>query len=216
MNAKKNRDCTLTILGDSISTFQGYIPAHQDTYYPNLEKVPDMQRVEETWWHQLTQRRNIRILKNDSYSGSTVCNHTRDKQPPESAFIYRMTLSLSEAGIAGEKPDVIVIFGGTNDSWLDREIGEVKYSDWTQEELRCVLPAYCKLLDYTTKNNPQAAVYCVFYDEIKPEIIDGMTAAAVHFGANAVRLEGIDKSNGHPTRCGMAQIAQQIERALDA
>lgn len=215
MSENKTRNAKLVILGDSYSTFEGYVPAHQAFYYPNPEKVPDLTRVEETWWHQLTQRRSLRILINDSYSGSTVCNHTRDGQPPESAFIKRMHVTLSENGVLGEKPDAIIIFGATNDSWLDRGIGTVKFENWTQEELRCVLPAYCCLLDYVTKQNPQAEIYCVVNDVLKPEISAGLAMAAQHYGVHAVMLEGIDKSNGHPTVLGMMQIAQQIEREMD-
>ena len=215
MSESKTKNAKLVILGDSYSTFQGYVPENQAFYYPNPEKVPDLARVEETWWHQLTQRRNLRILVNDSYSGSTVCNHTRDGQPPESAFIKRMHVTLSEKGIGGVMPDTIIIFGATNDSWLDRGIGEVKYENWTQEELRCVLPAYCHLLDYVVKHNPQAEIYCVVNDVLKPEITAGLAAAAAHYGVRAVMLEGVDKYNGHPTVLGMAQIAEQIERAMD-
>jgi len=211
----KTRNCSVVILGDSYSTFEGYIPPHQKSYYPNPEKVPDLTLVEETWWYQLTARRNMRILRNDSYSGSTVCNHTRDGQPPESAFIRRMHGSLSVHGVDGEMPNVIIIFGATNDSWLDREIGELKYADWTQQELRCVLPAYCHLLDYVTKCNSRAAIYCVINDVLKPEIRDGIAKAAAHYGVHAVLLEGIEKSFGHPNVLGMTQIAQQIERAMD-
>ena len=211
----KTRDASVVILGDSYSTFEGFIPAHQAFYYPTPERVPDLLRVEQTWWHQLTQRRNLRILINDSYSGSTVCNHTRDGQPPESAFIKRMHVTLSENGVNGEMPDAIIIFGATNDSWLDRGIGEVKFADWTPEELRCVLPAYCHLLDYVTKHNPQAEIYCVINDVLKPEIHAGLIAAAAHYGVRAVVLENVDKSNGHPTALGMAQIAQQIELEMD-
>lgn len=215
MSEKKTKDCTVVILGDSYSTFEGCIPAHQAFYYPKPEKVPDLSKVEETWWHQLTTRRNMRILKNDSYSGSTVCNHTRDGQPPESAFIKRMHVSLSQEGIDGVKPDVILLFGATNDSWLDRAIGEVKFADWTREELRAVVPAYCHLLDYVTAHNAQAEIFCVINDVLKPEISEGLKKAAEHYGVKAVVLEGIDKSNGHPTCLGMTQIAEQIERAME-
>lgn len=213
---KKTRNCTVTILGDSYSTFEGYIPSHQAFYYPTPERVPDLTAVEQTWWHQLTERRNMRILKNDSYSGSTVCNHTRDGQPPESAFIKRMHISLSGQGIGGEQPDVILIFGATNDSWLDRAIGEVKYAGWTEDDLRCALPAYCHLLDYVTAQNPDAQIFCIVNDVLKPDIAKGIVAAAAHYGVHAVELEGIDKTNGHPNVRGMAQIAQQMDFALNS
>lgn len=207
---------TLSILGDSYSTFEGCIPEGQATYYPRPENVPDVLAVEDTWWWQLAQDRRLRILVNDSYSGSTVCAHVRDGQPPESAFIARMHRSLSRAGIGGEQPDVIILFGGTNDSWLDREIGRVQTDGWSEEDLHRVLPAYCRLVSYVKQHNPQARVLCVVNDILKPEIRSGLLLVARHYGAEPVALTGIDKACGHPTRLGMRQIAGQIGQALDA
>ena len=50
---------------------------------------------------------------------------------------------------------------------------------------------------------------------IKDEIRMGLKNAAEHYGAVPVVLHDIDKSNGHPTRLGMAQISAQVEEALD-
>ena len=111
---------------------------------------------------------------------------------------------------------MILLFGATNDSWLDRAIGEVKFADWTQEELRAVVPAYCHLLDYVTARNPQAEIFCVINDVLKPEISAGLKKAAEHYGVKAVMLEGVDKSNGHPTCLGMTQIAEQIDAPAGA
>ena len=124
----KTKDCNVTILGDSYSTFLGCIPEGQAVYYPRIEKVADVTEVSHTWWKPLTERRNMKILINDSYSGSTVCKDTRPGQGPESAFVYRMHNTLSEKGIGGEKffpalldekdpfdPDYITVAYGTND-----------------------------------------------------------------------------------------------------
>ena len=206
--------CTVGILGDSYSTFTGYIPAHQESYYPKPEKVPDVSGVEHTWWMQLTNRMDMRVLVNDSYSGSTVCCDVRDGQPPESAFVVRMEKSLSPEGIEGELPDVIFLFGATNDSWLCREIGRVQFEGWTPQDLRRVLPAYCYLIDYTVRSNPQALVVCILNDLLNPQIHEGMRAACAHYGVLCAELKGIDKKFDHPTRLGMAQIAEQVERLL--
>ena len=205
----------LSILGDSYSTFAGYIPQGQDSYYPNPDRVRDVLTAQDTWWQQLAASRQLRILTNDSYSGSTVCLDVRDGQPPESAFIVRMRRSLSGAGIGGELPDVIVLFGATNDSWLDRRIGQVQFGGWTQEDLHAVLPAYGRLTAYVTQQNPQAQILCVINDAIKPEIQAGLMETALHFRATPVALAGSDKSCDHPTRLGMQQIAAQIAQALE-
>ena len=211
----KTKDCNVTILGDSYSTFLGCIPEGQAVYYPRIEKVADVTEVSHTWWKPLTERRNMKILINDSYSGSTVCKDTRPGQGPESAFVYRMHNTLSEKGIGGELPDVIFLFGTTNDSWLDRNVGENMYENRTEQDLFSVLPAACEMIEYVTAHNPQAKVFVLINCGIKDEIRMGLKEAADHYGATPVLLHDIDKSNGHPTRLGMAQISAQVEEALD-
>ena len=154
---KRLSDCAFGILGDSYSTFQGWIPQGQDCYYPKPQNVADVLRVEDTWWHQLMERNNLRLLVNDSYSGATVCTHTRDGQPFSSAFTERAKRSFS-----GQcQPDYIFLFGCTNDSWLARTIGQTKFSCRTEADLKQVLPAYCEVLEYLLLHNPQATVVSV-------------------------------------------------------
>ena len=60
---------TFSILGDSYSTFQGFIPEKNACYYPNKEKVDDVLCVTDTWWYKLAQNKGMRLLVNNSYSG---------------------------------------------------------------------------------------------------------------------------------------------------
>ena len=213
---KRIEDCTVVILGDSYSTFRGYIPDGRECYYPTPERVADVLTVEDTWWHQLFTKRNMTLLFNDSWSGSTVCTTVRDCHPPESAFIERMKQSLS-AGKAGEKsPECIFLFGATNDSWLNREVGSVMYEKWTEENLKHVLPAYCYMLDYVTRNNQNASIFCVLNTQLSPLIYQGILKACEYYGVAAIVLQDIDKQCGHPTRLGMKQIAHQIDVALES
>jgi hypothetical protein len=62
------------IIGDSYSTFKGYIPEGYAPYYTNEPGNTDVRRVEETWWHQLQAETDCRILLNNSWSGSTICH----------------------------------------------------------------------------------------------------------------------------------------------
>lgn len=202
-------DASFGILGDSYSTFRGYIPQGNSGYYPSKE-VDDVLEVAHTWWHQLMTKHNMKLLVNDSYSGATVCTNTRDGQPFSSAFTERAKRSFS----GDIKPDYIFLFGCTNDSWLDRTVGEPKFVDRREEDLFNVLPAYCFCLEYLTKHNPQTKVVAMINTGLKPEIAAGMLAAANHYGATVVALEDIDKQHGHPSALGMRQIAAQLEAAL--
>ena len=201
---------TFSILGDSYATFRGFVTEGRPCYYPNPEKVDDVLAVEDTWWHQLMQRNSMRLITNDSYSGATVCTTVRDKQPLSSAFTERAKYSFS----GDTQPDYIFVFGGTNDSWLERPIGQTKFTDRTEEDLKQMLPAYCEVLEYIQQYNPQATMVAVLNTDLHPDIHAGILKAAEHYGVIAVELKRIDKQNGHPSALGMRQITDQIEQAL--
>lgn len=202
---------TFGILGDSYATFRGHVTEGRPCYYPNPEKVTDVLQVEDTWWHQLMRQNDMEMLINDSYSGATVCTTVRDKQPLSSAFTERVKYSFS-----GEvQPDYIFVLGGTNDSWLERPIGQVMFCDRSEEDLKQMLPAYCEVLEYMIAHNPQATVVAVLNTDLHPDIHAGILRAAEHYGVIPVALREIDKQNGHPSALGMRQIAEQIRQTLD-
>lgn len=196
------------ILGDSYSTFKDHIPEGNRCYYPNTERVDDVLSVEQTWWHQLMTRNDMQMIINDSYSGATVC--TDHSLPVISAYTERAKRSFS-----GEiQPDFVFVFGGTNDSWTNKTVGQVQYDHWEETDLKRVLPAFCFVLDHITKKNPNATVVALINTGFKPELHEGMLAAAEHYGVVPICLADIDKQHGHPSALGMTQIAQQIEKAL--
>ena len=203
----------VTILGDSYSTFKGSVPEKNYLYYPN-EGIPDVASSADTWWSLLIEKCGLKLLLNDSSSGTTISTRVRPEHTIEDAFINRMKHSLSEEGVNGERPGVILIFGGTNDSWIGNEAGEVQFENWTDEDLVRTLPAYCYLLDYVTKQNPQAKIVCIFNCDIREEIQRGQAQACAHYGVTGVQLEGVSKINGHPDKLGMQQICDQVSAAL--
>lgn len=199
---------TFSILGDSYSTFRGFIPSHYSPYYPNPEAVPDVLGVEDTWWYGLGEMTGMTLLVNDSFSGSTVCTQVREEHEPWVAYTHR-----AETVDFGD-PDYLLIFGGTNDSWLDREPGEPVYRGRTEAQLRQVLPAFCHVLQTLSRRYPQTRLAAIINTDLDPRIRDGMIAIARELGAAPVVLENIDKVNGHPTALGMTRIARQVAAAL--
>lgn len=197
------------ILGDSYSTFAGCNPEGYDVFYPG-PYVDDVLKVEDTWWDRLSKEANLIILQNNSWSGSTVCKDVRETQPPESSFLVRMRKVLSAEGVGHIVPDLILLFGGTNDSWLDRSVGENVYKFRTEKQLWCVLPAFCEMLEYVSAENPQAQIVCIANTDLKPEISAGVMDACNHYHVTCCQLHDIEKQNGHPTRAGMIRIAEQV------
>lgn len=203
---------TFSILGDSYSTFRGFIPEGYDWYYPNPQSVSDVLAVEDTWWYQLSHCENMCLLVNNSYSGSTVCTRVREHHPASASFVARAEWDFG--GGNGDAPDVLFVFGGTNDSWIQREIGQVQFEGRTQEDLEKVLPAFCHVLERLGRRYPETKLVAVINTELNPAIGEGFCLAAAHYGVTVIQLEDIHKENAHPTALGMRQIAQQIGAKL--
>lgn len=200
----------VSILGDSYSTFYGYItPDTNSCWYcvPDEKKKNDVKSVEETWWYRFINENGYKLEINNSYSGATVCNTGyRKVDYTDRSFITRM----SNLG----KPDLILIFGGTNDSWAGAPIGDYKYAGWTKEDLYSFRPAFCMMLDYIAKHYPEAKVYNITNTELSKEVTISMDEICRHYGITNIRLHDIDKQWGHPSVQGMKSISEQISEIV--
>lgn len=208
LNAKE--PLKLSILGDSYSTFEGCVtPETNAVWYfttPNLEKT-DLTAPEQTWWRILLSDKQYDLEMNNSYSGSTICNTGYNNTDSTAfSFITRM----NNLG----NPDIILIFGATNDSWANVPIGEWKWSDWTDEELKSFRPALAYMLENLTTQYPSSRLLYIVNDGLKPEITTSIVEACDHYSVPYIQLEDIDKTAGHPNINGMTQIATQVSPTL--
>ena len=206
----------LLILGDSYSTFEGYVPDSYEVYYSkSAAGETGVNGVEQTWWMRLIRATQSRLLLNSSWSGTTVCNTGYCGDCTENSFITRFD-RLAEGGFFRENQvDTVLIFGGTNDSWANAPIGELQYAGWRKEDLYFFLPAVCYLIHRVKTALPRARVICVINTEMKDAIAGGIKTACEKFGAEAIALNEIEKQSGHPNGTGMAQICEQILRYLE-
>lgn len=207
MNAKN-----IMIFGDSYSTFEGYIPEGYAVYYSGEETDrTDVRRVEETWWHGVCADFGLNLVRNDSWSGSTVCNtgYNGDCSKTNS-FIYRLEKLEAEGFFKENAIDTVFIFGCTNDSWADAPLGEMKTAGIEKEELFSVLPAIGYFVGRVKEILPEAEIVFLINTELKPAIGDTIEAVSRHFGTHSLRLGPIDKRNGHPTIRGMQDIREQV------
>lgn len=198
----------VVILGDSYSTFDGYIPKGNASWYFTYPSGDcDVISVSQTWWTLFSEATGSHILLNESWSGSTICNTGYNASDCSTwSFIARMENLFSQ----NVQPDLILIFGGTNDSWAGVPLGDFKYSDWTKEDLYSYLPAACYMLDYITSNAPDTEVVVMLNDSLTYEIVDGLIQISNHYGAKPLVLKRIDKLSGHPSIKGMQQISDQL------
>ena len=207
----------IMIFGDSYSTYEGHIPEGFAIYYSGHRKEePDVFDVKNTWWGRLLDQTDASLVQNNSWSGSTIgytgynnvdCSHS-------SSFIYRFETLLSEGFFEKNHVDTIFVFGGTNDSWSNAPLGELKYENIAESDLFCVLPAishFAKRLKETFRN---AKIVFIGNCDIKEEITNAMKDACDRYGLNYVALSEIEKLHGHPTERGMEQITRQILATL--
>ncbi len=199
------------ILGDSYSTFEGYIPAgFNPWYFSQKVDYTDVHRVEQTWWYQVFQEEGNTLLRNDSYSGATVCNTVRPEMSVDTSFISRFDRLVTDGFFKENMPDTVLIFGTTNDSWTDAPVGELQFENFTAEDLLKVLPACGYLAERIKAELPNAAVCWMINTELKPEIVNGIMDIANHFDQEYIKFDHIDKQNGHPDVNGMKQIAAAV------
>ena len=125
-------------------------------------------------------------------------------------YIYRYRKLAEKNFFSENEADTVIVFGGTNDSWSEAPLGEMKLEGFSEKDLFCALPAICYFMKTLKTNHPSARVIFIGNCDIKDEILDCMRLAAEQLGAEFVKLCGVDKINGHPTVLGMTQICEQI------
>lgn len=199
----------ISILGDSYSTFKGYVvPDTNYVWYPQ-EKAEnnDVQDVRQLWWHQMIREHGYRLCQNNSFSGATIC-HTGYKGDDYSdrSFCTRLRYLGS--------PDVILVFGGTNDSWAKSPIGDFQYGNWLKSDLYHFRPAMAYLLANLQNYYPGTEVYVIINTELSEEVTSSMKTICDHYNVKYIQLVDIEKQWGHPSQKGMKAIADQVAAAL--
>lgn len=97
-----------SVLGDSISTFEGCNPEGFDVFYENERRdATGVRLVEDTWWAQVIEQCDGELLCNGSFSGSMV----EGAGFPAANSAERIA-ALAKDGVA---PDEILVFIGIND-----------------------------------------------------------------------------------------------------
>ena len=114
-------DKTISIQGDSISTFAGTITDGNATYYSASHKF--VNSIDATWWGLLINECRMRLIRNDAWSGSRIsgtgdsamcsvarCSNIRHINPTVDTYQYGA-------------PEIIVVMAGTNDVSGNVEMG---------------------------------------------------------------------------------------------
>jgi len=199
---------TFSILGDSYSTFSGYNPDGNITWYPSeaVKSNNNCTTVENTWWFQFARDAKCALQLNESYSGAPICNDgygTGGSDASTTSFIARMNkLPQSE---------MILVLGGLNDQWAEAQLGEYVYSDWTDAQKSQFRPALAYLFDWLLRYHVGAKIVFVKTDILNSDFSTSIDTVCAHYGIPVVSLtSAVDKTANHPNIAGMREITAQV------
>ena len=187
----------IVIFGDSYSTYEGCIPDGYATYYsPNgRAEGPAVTKmnVDSTWWKQFIDLCGVNLLLNNSWSGSTIgyTGYNNADCSKSSSFIYRYNKLKDENFFKKNIVDIVFVFGGTNDSWSEAPLGEMKFSGWEEKDFFNVLPAICYFVYTLKKDLLDAEIFFIINTDIKLEIQNAIKEAAEYYGAKSIRLNNV-------------------------
>lgn len=201
----------IMIIGDSYSTYEGYIPEGYLSYYQiEQEYEPKLSGVDKTWWKLLADEMDYNIVLNDSYSGATICSRVSDDNVFDSSYVARFDKLVENGFFEENSVDTVFIFGGTNDSAGRVDLGQPKYSDYTPEDLKESVPALCYLINRIREVRSDMQIVVILNTELKERYHNGYVSVCKKLDVPYLELELIDKAQGHPTELGMEQIKDQI------
>ena len=202
-------DLKVSILGDSYSTFEGEIPEGNDIWYTKPPKTKGgIDSPEKTWWKQVINRLDAQLLINESWSGATISSTGYGKADFSNRSFVTRAVNLNKDS------NLILVCGGLNDTWAGSPLGEMKWSDWTDEDLKCTRPSICKMFSILKERHPKAKILFIIPEQVRKEIKDSIAEAAQKYGAETTILHSIELSAGHPTANGMKSFADQVIDAL--
>lgn len=213
----ENEDIHFSVLGDSFSAFTGTVdPDSNDVWeYENV----GVTQAEQMWWYKVATKMEWVMDKNNSFSGALISNfYDFDGGPYYGPHSY-----LRRMDNLGN-PDVIFVFGGTNDVWDGAQFGDFVYSDWTEQQLCDIRPAIAYLFDNLGRLYPNAEVYFLIDmdlcssgadEETKQQFKESSHRIATHYPhVKCIDIYDIHKSWWHPDAQGQEDIARQVIEAL--
>jgi len=204
----------VSVIGDSISTFRGYIPYSYSTYYPRTDGT--FLSVADMYWYHLIYKHmaNARLERNIAYSGSWVTNASAS----EKTYFARRFMDQNGVGDA----DIVLIHGGTND-WNKKAVSLVDDvsirsttaptdtqmapifaaadAATTRAEIEALndqtfCQAYIKLIKLIIDRNPDVKVVCIIGDYVGVGVQLAIHKIADHFtNCRCVDLRAVNGFN---------------------
>lgn len=222
----------VSILGDSISTLDGYNPAGYGIYYGRKSKINnDVQDFKDTYWGKLINYLNANLLVNNSYSGSTVVQEFKEMDFHTSVSPVRINHLNSDT----EEPDLIIFYMGANDYYRN------KPCEYNFESKFDFVGAYYYTLNELLLRYPKAEIWCITfpcgyeinsnevygrknsYGTPKEKYIDAIIDVVNEVDSERVVLLNLHvlnryyetKDGVHPTKKGMDDLFEMIKFSIN-
>ncbi len=188
---------TISILGDSISTFRNIsngtgadktnTTIKNNRYYYGFSK--NGVNVNDTWWMQIFKKLGGRLLVNNSSSGTQVFDP--EFNLPSQGYLDRaVNLHDNTGSNDGETPDIILVYLGYNDfAYAQNKLGtyeSIKFNTliktngnkvtYAQPQTSC--EAYAIMIHKIKNKYPDAEVYCFNLpprDKLTPDLLKKFT-----------------------------------------
>lgn len=223
----------VSIIGDSISTFKGWIPEGQPVFYDG--KKYGVTDAYKTWWNIAISELGMKLCVNNAWSGSRV---TTTNGTAGAACMDRcQNLHTSE-----HEPDIIIVYIGINDFNRGVELGTYDGRSPIPETTTTFREAYGVMLDKILTRYQTARVfvatlpYCDRNDDENgfpeingagvplPDYNNAIRELADAFGLDIIELSkcGITFQNRklylgdelHPNADGMKLVARKVVNTI--
>jgi len=216
----KPKEIHFSVLGDSFTSYKGTVDPDTNFVWYYFDSI-GVTSADSMWFSKVAAKTGWTLDKNNSFSGSHLTNAYNYAQDGElfsrASYIRRMDNLGS--------PNVIFIFGGTNDIYHRVPVGDYVYSDWTDEQLCTIRPALAYMFHNMKKLYPKAKIYfmidmelCIddhnLDDALRQAYIESMHTVCGHYDIECIDIYGIHKSVWHPNSKGQDEIAQKVLEAV--
>jgi len=228
-NKYKNKQ--FSILGDSISTLEGYNPQGYNVFYTGENCIrSNVREMNDTWWGKVIGFFEGELLVNNSWSGSRVTKLPNRSELFPSGCSDERTSFLHINTIM---PDVIIVNLGSNDWAFGARIIDETHVLESDNKFNFFETAYDSMLKKLRKNYPNSEIWCCTLTETymssRADFKFPYEYAGIHIDeynniirkacwenecklidlyCSKIAYDSIDGS--HPTKAGMDAIATGI------
>lgn len=122
-------DRTISIQGDSITTFAGTITDGNAAYYSVNHKY--VNTIDATWWGLLVNECRMRLIRNDAWSGSRISGAGASAMNNTARCAALKNVDSEVDTYQFGAPEIIVIMAGTSDVSGNVALGEIGSTDVT-------------------------------------------------------------------------------------